>query len=843
MSFCPSHWVWLITVALAVAVIDSATAFAVQGVADPAAMRWAPSRTYHVKNYKLALHFSQSRGEVYGDELITIQPFESNFHRFCLNSTELMIDSVALLDADGSAESLAYATERNCLWITLKRSYSHGDTLNIRIIYDGRPRAGLYFVNPGWNDPGAPREIYTQGEPELNRYWFPCWDYPNDMSTSETITTVPDGQVVVSNGKLVSVKRVNGQVTYDWVESIPHSSYLTSIAVGPWRHISDSYDGKPVDYYFATNVDDAVAERSFHLTPDMIGFFSRITGVEYPYEKYDQVAVHDFIFGGQENVSATTLTDRTLHDARAELDYPSTILVAHELGQHWFGDYVQGRDWADIWLNEGFATYLTALYTQYHEGNDAYRYEIYNDQNVALHAAASGDRRRLVYRRYSDPLDMFDEITHQKGASVLDMMRYVLDGKSAMLMSASQREPLFQALNYYLDTYHGQAVSTADLMSSIWTKTGRDLGWFFYEWVFKDGHPDYQVDASYDSRKKMEVVKIAQTQTMDAKAPIFEMPIQLSIFGKGGRKLDVRVMDKAAQQEFDIPLTFDPSWVDFDPNDVLYKTVVFNKGTDELIREAENDPYMMSRLWATQELSLRLKTEPDCCVEALTKVLNNDSFYGVRAEAATGLGQSMSREARQALLSAMNQPSSHVRAAAILAMGNFLGDSTVVGALVKAMHNDPSYAVEAAAAEDIGESGSRSALYDLRSELASAPSIYVTIGVLKGMVATKRPDAASIVLAYAQPGKPERVRMTALSGLPELKDELVRSHMMALDKTVAAALADSFLPTHELAVHLVEVFRLEQFRVNIQYDADHAVFIDERADAKKVLEHLTKTGL
>ena len=194
----------------------------------------------------------------------------------------------------------------------------------------------------------------------------------------------------------------------------------------------------------------AKVERLFHLTPDMIGFFSRATGVEYPFEKYDQVAVHDFIFGGQENVSATTLTDAALHDAQAEVDDPTTILVAHELGQHWFGDYVQGRDWANIWLNEGFATYMTALYTQYHEGNDAYRYEIYGDQNTALDVEAARAPRPLVARKYVDPLDMLDEITHDKGASVLDMMRYVLDGDAAMQSPASQNETLFQALNYYL---------------------------------------------------------------------------------------------------------------------------------------------------------------------------------------------------------------------------------------------------------------------------------------------------------------------------------------------------------------------------------------------------------
>jgi aminopeptidase N len=289
---------------------------------------------------------------------------------------------------------LTYSAQDPRLWITLDRSYDAAHALNVRIVYHGFPRTGLFFVNPTPNYPDWPREVFSQGDPELNHYWFPCWDYPNDMATSETVTTVSEGQTVVSNGKLMSVTRSAGQVTYDWVERIPHSSYLISIAIGPWHKFSDKYKDKPVDYYVPTTVDEATARRSFHLTPDMIDFFSHATGVDYPYEQYAQTTVQNFMFGGQENVSATTLTDGTLHDERTDQDYPSTILVDHELGQHWFGDYVRGRDWANIWLNEGFATYLEALYAQHHEGNDAYRFAIYNDQ-VAEHNSPAEREPRL----------------------------------------------------------------------------------------------------------------------------------------------------------------------------------------------------------------------------------------------------------------------------------------------------------------------------------------------------------------------------------------------------------------------------------------------------------------
>ncbi len=802
-------------------------------------MHWPPSRTYHVENYQLRLHFSQSKGEVFGDESVTIRPFHSAFERFCINSTELLIDAVTMMTA-ATAKALAHTSDDHCLWITLDRAYGPESTLHIRIVYHGHPRIGLFFVNPGKNDPQAPREIYTQGEPEFNHYWFPCWDYPNDMATSETITTVPAGQVVVSNGRLVSVRRTAGQVTYDWVESIPHSSYLLSLAIGPWRKTADNYEGKPVDYYVPRGVTDAEVQRLFHLTPDMIGFFSRATGVEYPFEKYDQVAVRDFIFGGQENVSATTLTDAALHDAQAEIDDPTTTLVAHELGQHWFGDYAQGRDWADIWLNEGFATYMTALYTQYHDSNDAYRYEIYQDQGTALAAEAAHTPRPLVARNYVDPLDMLEEITHDKGASVLDMMRYVVDGDAAMRSPASQRETLFQGLNYYLTTHAGRTADSSELLRSIWTRTGLELGWFFDEWVFHGGHPDYRVSAIYDPARRMEVVKVAQTQKVNANTPVFGMPIDVAFFGDGNQRVETRIQDHDAEEEFTIPLSFAPRWVDFDPDDVLYKSVVFDKTDAELSSEARRDPHMMSRLWAAQQLGDKLREDQSCCVEALQDVLEGDSFYGVRVQAAASLGAGKSEQAKRALLHAISQPDSRVRAAAVSALGNFLGDRAVVDILLKALRDDPSYAVQAAAAVQLGRSGDAHAFEALRSESRSNPQEIVALGILDGMAASSNPQAAQVLLNYAQPGTPEGVREHALADLSSVKSQLQRLDGPALARTVGDALSDPYLPVHEAGAHLVDVFKLTQFAPLIERDASQAVIMDDRNDARHTLLDLKK---
>jgi aminopeptidase N len=805
---------------------------------DPNVWQWPPTRTYHVENYKLSFHFDQANGEIFGDELITLRSFEPHFYKLYLNSSELSIDSVTLEHLNGASTALKYSPQDPRLWIRLDREYGPASTLRLRIIYHGFPHTGLFFVNPNSQYPRLLPEVFSQGETEFNHYWFPCWDYPNDMARSETITTVPEGQTVVSNGKLIKVTRSSGLVTYDWVENVPHSSYLISIAVGPWRKFSDEYEGKPVDYYVSPSVNEATARRSFRLTPDMLAFFSRATAVDYPYEQYAQDTVENYIFGGQENVSATTLTDATLHDERAEQDYPSTDLVSHEMGQHWFGDYVQARDWANIWLNEGFATYMEALYTQFREGNDAYRFAIYQDRLMEQQEDRESYRRPLVDRHYSDPMDMIDRTTHEKGADVLDMLRYVVDGSDTTTHPASQKEILFQALHNYLASNHTQSVDTHDLIRAVRETTGTEVGWFFDEWVYMAGHPDYRVKASYDSTKRIENVIVTQTQQVDSETPVFKMPIELAFFGKNGEKKKIQVWDDLRQQKFDIELSFEPEWVDFDPDDFVDKTVEFSKPTSSLIAEMEKDPSMMSRLWAVQQCGQVGDENRDGVVSALAHVLNTDSFPAVRAAATTSLGKIGTERAKYLLLVALHQSNSQVRQAVVEALGAFSHEPLVYRQLVDSLHDDLSYAAQAAAAEAVGKSGVAGSFDVLRAEVLTRPDIHVMRASLHGLVATKDARAVSILIAEAQPGVEERVRLSALNDLSETKEWVGPNDEPGLEAVVEAALHDSFAPTQDAGQELVGIYHLSQFDKDVEKRSQDAPMAMERRAATRVLEEL-----
>lgn len=805
---------------------------------NPAVTQRPPRRTYHVRNYKVTLRFDEAKGEVFGDEAIRLMPLGSGFSRFYLDSSELTIQSVTLRSPEGEALPLRFRTADSRLWITLNRAYSSHDVLRVDIRYYGFPRAGLYFVHPSAAHPNSLREIWSQGEPEFNHHWFPCWDYPNDMSTSEMVVTVPEGQSVVSNGRLVSVATHGDQVTYDWVEGVRHSSYLTSIAVGPWIKVSDHYGALPVDYYVPATVSAATARRSFHLTPDMIGFFSSAFGVPWPYEKYSQVTVSHYFFGGMENVSATTLTDATLHDARADPDYSSQALVAHELGQEWFGDLVQGRDWADIWLNEGFATYLEALYTQYHEGDDAFRMEMLQDQETAERQDREDYLRPIVDDHYTYPLQMFDGITHEKGAVVLDMLRNMLDGEAAASRPASRRELFFRALQTYLTDYRARAVDTGALIRVLEASTDRRLEGFFREWVYMAGHPDYRVTARYEPSGRLERLEVAQTQDAPGVARVFVMPMEVDFHGAHGQSRRVIINDRKRMQEFEVALEFEPSWIDFDPRDIIEKSVVFEQPLTALVSKARGDPAMMSRLSAVRELGSVRGRGADTAVSALSERLRHDAFYGVRIYAARSLGEIHTPAAKTALLDALAQADSRVRVAAVEALATFGGDPEVYHALVGRLNSDSSYAVEAAAAKAIGTAGGSSAFSILERAAASGADTHVMEGVLEGLAATGDPRALGILLTDARAARPATLRLQALRALEHAGRIPSRSARDALEATLRAALDDPDLSIQLTAEEVAGAWDLTELRPDIARLARRPRTPFEREAAEEALEQL-----
>jgi aminopeptidase N len=564
-----------------------------------------------------------------------------------------------------------------------------GDTLTFTIAYDGKVRSGdgLTFITTD-GLPHRPRQIWSQGEAHDNHYWFPTYDFPNDKMTWEVAATVPVEDRVVSNGRLVSdvVRGVTRTVT--WNQDRPSATYLVSLIVAPLAKLHDEWQGVPVDYY-VYHADSALAWRLFHVTPDMIDTYARLTGIRYPWDKYAQTTVADF-FGGMENVSATTLVD-WLPDARAYQDRPwyRWILIPHELAHQWFGDYVTTENWANMWLNEGFAEFMPGQYWGLKLGPHAAQ-DYYADE---YRQYLQIDRRRPM------PLaSLGSNNIYPKGALVLEMLEHYL---------GPQR--FWAGVHTYL-TRHAFGVATSDdLRQAFLAATRENLDRFWSEWVYQAGYPQFDVAAAYDSTQHSLTLTIRQTQQDSLKPdstglrftvpPVFHMPVTIRVGTGGGEVTQRGELDARAQTVTFANLPTAPTMVIFDDGNVVLKSLHFDQPTAWLAMQLRRDANLWDREWAIGELAER--TSDVDASAALAEAATHADYYLTRRQAAVALGGFAADLAMPALEAALRDTSSAVRSGALEALGR-LGGERAISLAQAAFNHDPSYEVRAAAVSALG---------------------------------------------------------------------------------------------------------------------------------------------
>jgi aminopeptidase N len=485
----------LLTLATVAAGFSAPRSFAPEGTP----VHYMPTRQYDLQHLRLDLTFDWDAKSVAGTATHTLAPLLPGVDSLVFNAAGLDVRKIRV---NGAERPFSLDPQAETLTVKLDRGYGPQDRLEVAIDYSARPEAGLYFVGPDAGYPRKPRQIYSQGETDLNRHWFPTWDYPNDRTTTEMIATVKRPLAVVSNGKLLEVTdRPDGRRAYHWRMDVPHTTYLVSVAIGDFTKVTDTWRGIPVEYHVPPGTDEATTRRSFGDTPKILEFYSQATGHPYPYAKYAQSAVIDYMWGGMENISATTQTARTLHDARAEADSPSEGLVAHETAHQWFGDLLTCEDWSNTWLNEGFADYFTALYKRSAHGDDEFAWEIDDFRRSYLGEVERDYRRPIVDRRYADPIDMFDSHSYGKGALVLHTLHYLLG-----------EEGWSKGIRAYVDRFAGQTVTTPDFQNAVETATGVSLGPLFEQYVYGTGHPELKVKWDYQPDTRQVHLEIRQTQ-------------------------------------------------------------------------------------------------------------------------------------------------------------------------------------------------------------------------------------------------------------------------------------------------------------------------------------------
>ena len=586
----------------------------------------------------------------------------------------------------GRAVPLRFSRPGDSISIRLPKPARFRDTVRVTVDYRGKIRQGrgLYFFKAEADRPHRPQQIYSGGGTDGNPYWIPTYGAPHDKATWDLIATVPAGYTVVSNGRQISdVPGPKRTHTVQWRQERPASTYLISLVIAPFTRLADKWRDIPLSYYVYPE-DAPNARRLFGMTPDLMDVYTRLTGVKYPWPQYSQATVTDFI-GGMENVGATTLVD-WLPDARAYQDRPwyQRSLIPHELAHQWFGNLVTTGNWVNYWLNEGMAEFMAGQYWAAKQGRREEE-DYYLDEYRQLLELDS--RRRVPLAAYNS------NIVYVKGALVLEMLKQQLG-----------TERFWASINRYLTRHAFGSALSDDLRRAVLEATGRNLSWFWDQWVYQAGYPEVVVSTAYDSLEGTLALTVRQTQVDTAKADssglrystpaVFRGQISVRVATARG-DVRTRVMLDQREQVLRIGgLRSAPTMVVFDEDNALLKKLTFEQPTDWLQMQLARDPNVWNRAWVIEQLGRR--TSDSVAAAALARATRSADYYRVRAEAAAALGQFEPKAAVPALEAAARDTSAAVREAALRALGSVGGEKARDLALA-AWQKDSSYQVRAQA--------------------------------------------------------------------------------------------------------------------------------------------------
>lgn len=670
-------------------------------------------------NTELHVSFDYGKQYLYGKATITFEPYFYPTDSLILDAKGMDIHEISLLKGK-TKEPLKYTYDSLQIHIGLGKTYTSQEEYTIYIDYTSMPNKlkneqggsaaitshkGLFFINPDGKDKNKPRQIWTQGETEDNSCWFPTIDKPNQRMTEEIFMTVEKTEKTLSNGELVSsVENKDNTRTDHWVMKPGIPPYLVMMAVGPFSIIHDKWkrkDGKymDVDYYVDAKY-APYARDIFGKTPQMIEFFSNILQFPYPWNKYDQVIVHDYVSGAMENTTATLHGDFLNKTRRELIDDPlntSEDIISHELFHHWFGDMVTCESWSNITLNESFADYSEMLWRQ-HAWSEDYAEE-YMYHSIQDYLNSMSEQHDLVDFYYKDREDVFDAVSYNKGGGILHMLRSIV-GDTAF----------FDALHLYLETNKFTATEVPQLRLAFQKVTGRDLNWFFNEWYFNKGYPVITINHSYDAGSHKETVTIDQTQDL-TKNPVFYMPIQIDMYSNGKKESHNVIMDRTKNSYvFDAPSA--PDLVVADGKKMM---VVCVKTENMSIAEREYQyahlPLYYDRREALADLSNHLD---DAGAKATMMKALHDRFWMLRKFAIEKLTDSTPELKNTLMDLASHDSSSNVRAAAISTLSSAYKDGGLMSIYRNAV-NDSSYSVESEALSAIAKINKQEAMKDAKS--------------------------------------------------------------------------------------------------------------------------------
>jgi aminopeptidase N len=692
--------------------------------------RASATRKHDLIHTTLNVKFDWEKQYLYGEAWLDLKPYFYATNTLELDAKGMDINEISLVRKDGSKLPLIYSYNSKKLNIVLDKIYTKKDEFKIYINYVSKPNElekteglsaikddkGLFFINPTGEDKNKPRQIWTQGEPESNSVWFPTIDNPNERCTQEIFITVDTGFVAMSNGKLISKKINNdGTQTVHWKQDLPHAPYLFMMTIGDFAVIEDTWNGKSVNYFVEKEYAN-VAKRIFGNTPEMMTFFSDQLGVEFPWDKYWQVCVRDYVSGAMENTSSVIFGEFVQRNERELLDEDYEDIVSHELYHHWFGDLVTCESWANLPLNESFATYGEVLWREYKYGNDEKNRKVWEDMEGYFAEASRGKQVDMIRYHHETAEDMFDSHSYAKGGTILNMLRdYVGD------------EAFFTSLNVYLKENAYEAVEIHHLRLAFEKVTGEDMNWFFNQWFLGAGHPEITIDYVYTDSSV--IVKMKQGHSVGGKL-VYKLPLNVGIYQGNTYTEEPIVFDKKEQQ-FEFKTTSKPFLVNVDTKKSLLASFTDNKTLEQWGFQYLNGKNFFDRLYAIRALEASGKETPEI-LKTMQFALNDSSWYIQEYTASIYPLKKTDVAAINILKNlAQNAPKSHVMSAAILKLSE-LEDPSFEAIYEKAIKH-PSYMVNGAALEAISYTNESRALeiangweneknYDIKNAIGSVYS-------------------------------------------------------------------------------------------------------------------------
>ena len=625
---------------------------------------------------KLEVKFDYNSAYLYGKAILTLKPYFYPSSSLKLDAKGFDISKVEFLNKDEKPINQAkYNYDGNILDIDLGKTIERTDTFRVFIEYTAKPNErktkgskaiasdkGLYFINPLGTDSFKPIQIWTQGETQSNSAWFPTIDYPNERMTQEIYITADNKYQTLSNGSMqFSLDNGDGTKTDYWKQDLPHAPYLTMMAIGDYAEIKDKWRNIEVNYYVEKKY-KSHAKEIFGNTPEMIEFFSSKLGVDYPWEKYHQVTVRDYVSGAMENTTAVIFGEYIQRTQREMIDENDENIIAHELFHHWFGDLVTCESWANIPLNESFATYGEYLWAEHKYGREAADFQ--NQEGLNSYINESRQKQvNMIRFDYEEIEDMFDSHSYAKGGRILHMLRKHLGDQA-----------FFESLKLYLESNKFNTVEIHQLRLAFEKVTGQDLNWFFNQWFFASGHPILTISNNYDTLNKKAIVKISQDQDLET-TPLYKLPVQVDVYC-GKNKITHHINISKLNEEFIFESPQKPDLINVDAEKMLLCQKNEIKTNEEWAFQYRNAPLYLDRFEAVENIS----KNNDSLSQQIIKEALKDSFWNLRILAlklSKGIQKEQPQEISSDLISIINKDkSSKVRAAAIKQISLFTNDQS-----------------------------------------------------------------------------------------------------------------------------------------------------------------------